>query len=347
MIGSNRDTMTDIFLSYAREDDIRIKGLVLALEQEGLTVFWDRRIPSGETWRSYIGKALDDARCVIVAWSHYSVNSTWVIEEADDGMRRGKLIPVLLDAVEQPRGFREIQAADLTGWKPDMPSPHFDQLIQDVRRHLRNNASDNFQPVPGPTSVSRDDPQGAFPIDIPTHTSDNRILDRPVNLGFDGPIVNEMPNGWFNSEGHVSGVSTRYNVRLVHRDDGVPGWCVLMSRYEANHGEFGSLMQRVHAPFLAGRTIKYEGELRAEEVDGWAGLWLRADGDGVDNLLLDNMRNRSIRGTVPWTRFELSVSLPRETVWVNYGILLSGSGRLYADNLRILVWSAAGGWSEV
>ena len=129
--------MTDIFLSYAHEDEARIKGIVAALEEQGWSVFWDRRIPAGETWRSYIGKALDEARCVIVAWSQYSVNSNWVTEEADDGKRRGVLVPVLLDPVEQPRGFREVQAADLTNWQPNKLSPQFDLLIKDLATRLR------------------------------------------------------------------------------------------------------------------------------------------------------------------------------------------------------------------
>ena len=178
-------------------------------------------------------------------------------------------------------------------------------------------------------------------------SSDNRILERPVNLGFDGPTVNEMPNGWFNSEGHVSNVSTKYSVRVVRRDNGVSGSCVVMSRHNADKGEFGSLMQRVQARYLAGKTIKYEGELRAEGIDGWAGLWLRVDGDQTPNLIFDNMNNRAIQGSTPWTLFELSVKLPEETVWLNYGIVMSGSGRLWADNCRILVWSKAGQWSDL
>jgi hypothetical protein len=61
-----------------------------------------------------------------------------VIEEADDGKRRGVLVPVLLDSVDQPRGFREIQAADLTGWQAGHPSARFDELIKDIRSLLDN-----------------------------------------------------------------------------------------------------------------------------------------------------------------------------------------------------------------
>lgn len=124
--------MSDLFISYAREDQERIAALVKALEQRGLSVFWDFHIPAGETWRSYIGKSLTDAGCVLVAWSQNSVDSNWVSEEADDGKRRGILIPILLDPVEPPLGFRSIQTADLSGWQPDTPSPSFEKLIADI-----------------------------------------------------------------------------------------------------------------------------------------------------------------------------------------------------------------------
>ena len=124
--------MADIFISYAREDEVRIQPLVRVLENRAWSIFWDRHIPAGQTWRSYIGKALGDARCVIVAWSRDSIVSDWVSEEADEGKKRGILIPVLLDAVEPPIGFRSIQAADLTDWQSDRLSPHFEKLLREI-----------------------------------------------------------------------------------------------------------------------------------------------------------------------------------------------------------------------
>jgi len=106
--------MTDIFISYAHEDADRIAVLARAFEQRGCSVFWDRTIPPGQTWRSHIAEALNNARCVIVAWSLHSVKSHWVAEEADEGRKRHALIPILLDGLEPPLGFRSIQAADLT-----------------------------------------------------------------------------------------------------------------------------------------------------------------------------------------------------------------------------------------
>jgi len=124
--------MAEIFISYAHEDETRIRELVRAMEKHGWSIFWDRRIPTGKTWQSYIGQALSDAQLVVVAWSHHSINSDWVMEEANDAKERGRLVPILLDSVKPPLGFRGIQSADLTDWKPGPSSPSFDQLIQDI-----------------------------------------------------------------------------------------------------------------------------------------------------------------------------------------------------------------------
>jgi hypothetical protein len=128
--------MADIFISYSRQDETRIRNLVSALEGYGWSVFWDRRIPAGETWRSYIGSALQNARCIIVAWSEHSIESQWVAEEADEGKSRGVLVPVLLDHVQPPRGFREIQAADISDWQTGHPSQRLNALIADLERRL-------------------------------------------------------------------------------------------------------------------------------------------------------------------------------------------------------------------
>jgi hypothetical protein len=115
--------MADVFVSYAREDQARVAPLVELLERQGWSVFWDRDIPPGETWRSHIGAALERARCVVVAWTGYSILSDWVAEEADEARARDVLVPVLLDPVIPPRGLRGVQAADLTGW-PHQVDPH-------------------------------------------------------------------------------------------------------------------------------------------------------------------------------------------------------------------------------
>jgi len=117
--------MTDIFLSYTERDRETARRIAEVLGSAGWTVWWDRRIPAGETWRSVLEHALEDMRCMVVLWSAKSIESEWVYEEATEGRRLGKLVPVMIEAVRPPAGFREIQAADLTGWDG---SPDFEGL---------------------------------------------------------------------------------------------------------------------------------------------------------------------------------------------------------------------------
>ena len=70
-----------------------------------------------------IDKGLTEARCVVVAWSENSIMSSWVQEEADEGRERGILIPLLIDPVKPPMGFRSVQAANRVNWNGEIQSP--------------------------------------------------------------------------------------------------------------------------------------------------------------------------------------------------------------------------------
>src|SRR5262249_45816624 len=125
-------TVSDVFLSYANEDRPRIIPLAQALEATGWSVFWDRTIPAGRSWRQVIAREIKNCHCVIVVWTSYSVDSSWVHEEAEEGKRRDILLPVIFDNVAPPFGFGNIQAADLTGWNGSPDAAAFQRLIMDA-----------------------------------------------------------------------------------------------------------------------------------------------------------------------------------------------------------------------
>ena len=148
----------DVFLSYAREDEARVGELATALDRHEFSVFWDREVPPGATWRSYIGKALDGAKCVVVVWSRHSIELDFVIEEASKGQRRGVLVPVLFEAVQIPLGFGGIQAVSLVDWQAGRPSPAFDALLGAVRRMVGRQASSGTEPA-SPVEPSQEPPR--------------------------------------------------------------------------------------------------------------------------------------------------------------------------------------------
>jgi endonuclease YncB( thermonuclease family) len=127
----------DIFVSYAREDEQRVARLVDALTAQGWRVFWDRQIPTGATFLSYIQTRLDAAPVVMVAWSKDSVSSDFVYSEASRANDRKALFPVLLDPVRPPLGLDGVQAADLVGWlAQDAEQTLPESLVSALRRRI-------------------------------------------------------------------------------------------------------------------------------------------------------------------------------------------------------------------
>lgn len=86
--------MADVFISYSKREPESTKALAAALHAHGYTVWWDTNVLTGDDFRKVILKELADARAVVVIWTRSSINSDWVIGEAERAKEMRKLIPV-------------------------------------------------------------------------------------------------------------------------------------------------------------------------------------------------------------------------------------------------------------
>ena len=129
--------MTDIFLSYASSERERLRPLVEALEAQGWNIWWDKRFLSGNHIEDIITAKLDEARCVIVAWTKLSANSDWVAGEADHAKEAGKLLPIRLEGKRDvPLNFRSLYTEDFSKWSGDRNAPEFIHLCDAIREKL-------------------------------------------------------------------------------------------------------------------------------------------------------------------------------------------------------------------
>ncbi len=64
--------MSDVFISYAREDQPVVEVLVDRLQLQGLNVWWDRAgLKPGDDFARVIEGQIEQAKKVVVLWSSF------------------------------------------------------------------------------------------------------------------------------------------------------------------------------------------------------------------------------------------------------------------------------------
>lgn len=137
--------MADVFISYSSADRARVGRVARALEQEGLSVWWDRALIPGDRYETEIDAALASAKAVIVVWSQASCVSDWVRSESESARQAGHLVPVLIEPCRVPRPFDRLHTADLRQWKGDRGNDGFPELSEAVKAIIEGRAA---RPVP-------------------------------------------------------------------------------------------------------------------------------------------------------------------------------------------------------
>jgi adenylate cyclase len=128
--------MTDIFLSYSREDQAVARRYAEGFEREGIGVWWDETLRSGEAYDEVTEKALREAKAVVVLWSKTSVTSRWVRAEATLADRNKTLVPVMIENCDRPIMFELTQSAELMHWDGSHKDRAWMALVADVKRRI-------------------------------------------------------------------------------------------------------------------------------------------------------------------------------------------------------------------
>jgi TIR domain/Caspase domain len=112
--------VTDIFISYAREDRDVAGRIAEALTERGFKVWWDWELIGGDNYRFKIREVIGQAKKSIVLWSRHSIMSAFVIDEASEAKKHGKLIPVSIDGSDPPFGFGDLHTIALDAPRIDV-----------------------------------------------------------------------------------------------------------------------------------------------------------------------------------------------------------------------------------
>jgi len=139
-----------------------------------------------------------------------------------------------------------------------------------------------------------------------------------------------LPEGW------MGGNVQEYEVgidRKVFNEGKASAY--IRSKVDSPKG-FGTIVQTFDAENYLGKRVRMSALARADEIKGWAGLWMRVDGEGDENfgLSFDNMHDRPSKGTQDWRRYSIVLDVPNRSKSISFGILFQGMGHAWVDDFR-------------
>ncbi|MDG5747601.1 TIR domain-containing protein [Qipengyuania sp. XHP0207] len=140
------ERISEIFLSYNRQDAEIARRFAEGLEREGFTVWWDQALRSGEAYDEVTEAALRNAKAVVVLWSQRSVVSRWVRSEATIADRNNTLVPAMIEPCERPIMFELTQTAELGHWKGEPDDRAWLAFVEDVAKFV-NKPSRHAKPA--------------------------------------------------------------------------------------------------------------------------------------------------------------------------------------------------------
>jgi hypothetical protein len=121
--------VSDVFISYKREDRARVETLHALLVDLDVAAWFDSAIEVGADWDHRIHEQIDAARAMIVCWSFAACSSHWVVKEAGIGLERNVLIPVKIHPCALIPPFDAQQTADLTQWEGEPDHPEIQKVL--------------------------------------------------------------------------------------------------------------------------------------------------------------------------------------------------------------------------
>lgn len=153
---------------------------------------------------------------------------------------------------------------------------------------------------------------------------------------FDGSFESKNPTGALPSDWVSWGGNYHLEVDSSTRYEGHGALRITPLGKTGNH-DFGCAVKRVPVTF-AGKTVTLNGYLKLDSVaGGYGGLFMRVDNRSGAVYKMDNMQKRKLQGTAGWQKYSITLSLPDGGGTVYAGAINSSSGKVWADNLEILV----------
>ncbi|MCL4876169.1 MAG: TIR domain-containing protein [Anaerolineae bacterium] len=142
-----------LFISYARDDRVRVEKVVALLREAGHETWFDKDLIVGQEWQEELKKQIDENDAFVYLLTPKSIASEWCQWEFSKAVAQGKpIIPILLEKTELPLVLRELQSIDFT------------RMTKQAKENLRTSlAKSDHKIAPEKAPKAPESPQGESP----------------------------------------------------------------------------------------------------------------------------------------------------------------------------------------
>ena len=91
-----------------------------------------------------------------------------------------------------------------------------------------------------------------------------------------------------------------------------------------------TLRQTIKADDYRGKQLRFSGEVKVEQVEQQAGLYIRTNGRD------ERLRSQNVlQGTHDWMRYEATIPVSQDAFFIRFGLVLHGKGQIWLANARL------------
>lgn len=100
---------------------------------------------------------------------------------------------------------------------------------------------------------------------------------------------------------------------------------------------WATLMQMISPENYLGQRVRFRARVKARDVGGWAGLWMRIDRPSEFGAAFYNSQDQPIKGNADWHWRSVVLDVAPDAKALSFGVIENGKGQVWIDELTLEV----------
>ncbi|WP_231459918.1 MULTISPECIES: alpha/beta fold hydrolase [unclassified Pedobacter] len=146
------------------------------------------------------------------------------------------------------------------------------------------------------------------------------------------------PHTWKSSVDWQTGLTqSGYKVSIDSNQQHSGKYALLIENVKKEVNKTSGMSNLIIPSKFEGKEIEVKFYLKLADVSGHADFPIRIEDEDNDKLEFTNLLAKRIYGTQDWKAYRLKLPLPKEAVRINMFPLLYGQGKMWVDDIQILI----------